>query len=75
MGLEAMIACPKCGERSGVYASVNEGTFVRRWRACPGCDFRFRSYESALDIEPVKAHLNPRRLTQKNGKERKCAPS
>lgn len=36
--------CPVCGNKAGVYLTVNEEDGVRRYRKC-ACGYKFRTFE------------------------------
>lgn len=40
-----MIACLKCGTNTRVYSSFHEGSIAFRYRICPSCAYRFRTFE------------------------------
>lgn len=37
--------CPKCGGRGRVTSTFNHGTIMQRYRRCPLCDHRWKSWE------------------------------
>lgn len=41
--------CPKCGGRGRVNGTNDYGTTVQRYRRCPICDHRWRTWEEKDD--------------------------
>lgn len=37
--------CPKCGGRGRVTGTLNFGTTIQRYRRCPICDHRWKTWE------------------------------
>lgn len=46
--------CPKCGGRGRVNGTINYGTTTQRYRRCPICDHRWKTWEEN-DPAPVRA--------------------
>lgn len=46
-----MMPCPKCGRGSVVKDSRRTRQSIRRQRVCRGCDHRWTTYETMLDLD------------------------
>ncbi|MDO5612930.1 MAG: hypothetical protein Q4G14_06770 [Paracoccus sp. (in: a-proteobacteria)] len=51
-----MAGCAKCGGKTRVYGSINEGVFIRRYRRCTVCGQRFKTYEELGEVEGVRPY-------------------
>lgn len=52
--------CPKCGGRGRVNGTLNFGSTVQRYRRCPICDHRWKTWEEK-DPAAVRAKKSPER--------------
>ncbi len=51
--------CPKCGGRGRVTGTLNFGSAVQRYRRCPLCDHRWKTWEEK-DPAAVRAKKSVR---------------
>ncbi len=55
--------CPKCGGRGRVNGTLNFGSAVQRYRRCPICDHRWKTWEekdpTAVRAKKGKAQKEP----------------
>jgi len=52
--------CPKCGGRGRVTSTFDHGSTVQRYRRCPICDHRWKTWE---EKDPAK--VRPKKSSKK----------
>lgn len=56
--------CPKCGGRGRVNGTINFGNTVQRYRRCPLCDHRWKTWE---EKDPAKVRAKKHSAKPKDG--------